>query len=120
MARPRRNIAAAVQNKAVEAAAEVVASAKAAAPRKTAVSESAAAAECAAAAVKAEPERKVVVEFGGKQLKIEDIMAQAEKAYADARTNVEIKSVELYISPEQNAAYYVVNGEASEDFKIEL
>ena len=48
------------------------------------------------------------------------MLAQAEKAYAESHPETEIKTVELYISPEQNAAYYVVNGEASDDFKIEL
>ena len=72
------------------------------------------------AAPKAESEKTVVVEFGGKQIKAKDVLAQAEKAYAESHPETEIKTVELYISPEQNAAYYVVNGEASDDFKIEL
>ena len=72
------------------------------------------------AAPKAEIEKTVVVEFGGKQIKAKDVLAQAEKAYAESHPETEIKTVELYISPEQNAAYYVVNGEASDDFKIEL
>lgn len=117
MAKPRRSMAAAVQN-------------KAAAVEKAPVVEVAPAAEKAPAAdkapavkpapAKAEAEKSVFVEFGGKQLKVKDVLAQAEKAYEESHTGTEVKSIDLYISPEQNAAYYVVNGEASEDFKIEL
>lgn len=130
MAKSRRSMAAAVQNK----AAEVIS--KAAAAEKAPVVEAAPAADKAQEAVKApaadkapavkpapakaEVEKSVFVEFGGKQLKVKDVLAQAEKAYEESHTGTEVKSIELYISPEQNAAYYVVNGEASEDFKIEL
>ena len=43
-----------------------------------------------------------------------------KKAYAKSHPGTVIKSMELYISPEQNAAYYVVNGEGSDDFRIDL
>ena len=64
--------------------------------------------------------RTVVVEFAGKQIMAKDVLQKAEEAYLAAHKDVEIKTVELYISPEQNAAYYVVNGEASEDFVVQL
>lgn len=49
-----------------------------------------------------------------------DVLKKAEEAYLAAHKGVGIKTLELYISPEQNAAYYVVNGEASKDFVIQL
>ena len=64
--------------------------------------------------------RTVVVEFAGKQIMAKDVLHKAEEAYLAAHKDVEIKTLELYISPEQNAAYYVVNGEASEDFVVQL
>ena len=70
--------------------------------------------------VKPEIEKSVVVEFGGRQVAAKDVLAQAEKAYAQTHPGTVIKSIELSISPEQNAAYYVVNGEGSDDFRIEL
>ena len=133
MARPKRTMTAAA--KAVEVKEEVKevvreatkapaakAEAKAAdqAQAKTADKADANAKAEVKAAPKAESEKTVVVEFGGKQIKAKDVLAQAEKAYAESHPETEIKTVELYISPEQNAAYYVVNGEASDDFKIEL
>ena len=64
--------------------------------------------------------RTVGVEFAGKQIMAKDVLQKAEEAYLAAHKDVEIKTLELYISPEQNAAYYVVNGEASEDFVVQL
>ncbi len=64
--------------------------------------------------------RTVVVEFAGKQIMAKDVLQKAEEAYLAAHKDVEIKTLELYISPEQNAAYYVVNGEASENFVVQL
>lgn len=121
MARPRKTTAAAA--KAVEVKEEVKAvaaeapKAVAAAPKAEIKAEVKAAVEAPA---KAETERTVVVEFGGKQIKAKDVLAQAEKAYAQSHPGTGIKTMELYISPEQNAAYYVVNGQASDDFKVEL
>ena len=64
--------------------------------------------------------RTVVVEFAGKQIMAKDVLKKAEEASLAAHKGVGIKTLELYISPEQNAAYYVVNGEASKDFVIQL
>lgn len=145
MARAKRTMASAVQTHAVQAkAAEVKAAvetkaeevkaavetkaAEAKAVMETKAAEAKAAVETKAAEVKTavqakaqpEVEKSVVVEFGGKQVVAKDVMAQAEKAYLEANPGTVIKSMELYISPEQNAAYYVVNGQGSENFKIQL
>lgn len=122
MARPKRTMAAAAQAGAaltrtaeVKKAEEVK---KAAEPVvKEEVKETAAAVKEVA---KPEIEKSVVVEFGGRQVAAKDVLAQAEKAYAQTHPGTVIKSIELYISPEQNAAYYVVNGEGSDDFRIQL
>ena len=122
MARPKRTMAAAAQAGAaltrtaeVKKAEEVK---KAAEPVvKEEVKETAAAVKEVA---KPEIEKSVVVEFGGRQVAAKDVLAQAEKAYAKTHPGTVIKSMELYISPEQNAAYYVVNGEGSDDFRIQL
>lgn len=139
MARPKRTAAAAAQTRTAEVktAAEVknIAEVKNTAEVKTAEDVKKAVEPAAGEAVKEtarkpaapvkevvkpEIEKNVVVEFGGRQVAAEDVLAQAEKAYAETHPGTVIKSIELYISPEQNAAYYVVNGEGSEDFRIQL
>lgn len=122
MARPKRTMAAAAQaGAALTRTAEVKKAEdvkKAAEPVvKEEVKETAAAVKEVA---KPEIEKSVVVEFGGRQVAAKDVLAQAEKEYAMAHPETVIKSIELYISPEQNAAYYVVNGEGSDDFRIQL
>ena len=72
------------------------------------------------AAKKVEPKTTVTIQYGDKEVTVKDLLAAAQKAYKKGHRGVVIKKVDVYVKPEENAAYYVVNGEASEDFKIEL
>lgn len=62
----------------------------------------------------------VYVQFGGKEIVEKDVVAACKKAYADLATGEDLKTLEVYIKLEEGAAYYVANGVASEDYKIEL
>ena len=75
-----------------------------------------------ATAKKAEVEPKVsaVVEYEGRSVLIKNIVAKAIKAYKKANKGVVIKKVDIYIKPEENAAYYVINGDSSPSYKVEL
>ena len=72
------------------------------------------------AAKKAEPAAAVHFQFDGKDLVAKDVLDQAVKAYKSTHKGVEIKNIELYIVANEGAAYYVVNGEGNDDFKIML
>ena len=127
MARPKRTMAAAAQTGAaqtrtaeVKKAAEVKNTAEVKTAEDVKKADEPAVKETVKEVVKPEIEKSVVVEFGGRQVAAKDVLAQAEKAYAQTHPGTVIKSIELYISPEQNAAYYVVNGEGSDNFRIEL
>ena len=72
------------------------------------------------AAKKAEPAAAVHFQFDGKDLVAKDVLDQAVKAYKSTHKGVEIKTIELYIVANEGAAYYVVNGEGTDDFKIML
>ena len=63
---------------------------------------------------------KAFVEFYGKTIAVADIKEKAIEAFKASNEGVEITDIELYIKPEENAAYYVINGEGSADFRIEL
>ena len=63
---------------------------------------------------------KVFVEFEGRQLAVEELTARAKEAYLAENPAAEIESLELYVKPEENAAYYVVNGDASPSYKLAL
>lgn len=65
-----------------------------------------------APAKKAEPKTNVVVEFYGRQIIAKDVVAACEAAYK-AENKEAIKSIDVYVKPEDNAAYYVVNSKVS-------
>ena len=73
-----------------------------------------------APAKKADPKACVYIEFAGKQIVAKDVLDKAVKAYAEAHKGAEIKTIEVYVKPEENVAYYVVNGEGSDDYKVTL
>lgn len=61
-------------------------------------------------AAKKEIKVKTVVEYYGKQVEEKDIIANVKKAWTKSGKKVgDIKSVELYIKPEEAAVYYVIN-----------
>lgn len=62
-----------------------------------------------------------MIQYGAKEAVIKDVVAAAVEAYQAAHKGVEVKTVNVYVKPEENAAYYVVNGDDSEgNNKIEL
>lgn len=63
----------------------------------------------------------VVVQFAGKEVTEKELIAAVKKAYTKKGKKVgDIKTIEIYVKPEENAAYYVVNGVGADDYKIEL
>ena len=73
-----------------------------------------------APAKKADPKACVYIEFAGKQIVAKDVLDKAVKAYETDHKGVEIKTINVYVKPEENVAYYVVNGDASDDYKVTL
>ena len=63
----------------------------------------------------------VVVQFAGKEVTEKELIAAVKKAYTKKGNKVgDIKTIEIYVKPEESAAYYVVNGVGADDYKIEL
>ena len=51
------------------------------------------------------------VEYKGKQVEDKAIVAAVKKAWTESGNKVgDMKTVELYIKPEETAVYYVING----------
>lgn len=70
-------------------------------------------------AEKKEAVQNVYVQFAGKEILTADLVAQVtEKWVALGHRASSIKELNLYVKPEDNAAYYVINGK--ESGKIEL
>ena len=62
----------------------------------------------------------VTIQFNGKDIVAKDVLEAAKKAYAEKNPEGEIKSMDLYVKPDEGVAYYAVNGEGNEDYKIQL
>lgn len=69
----------------------------------------------ATAAKKAEPKKaekveEIYLQFHGQEIFTKEIMDKAKQAYvAEGHRESSIKSIRLYIKPEENMAYYVIN-----------
>ena len=122
----KKMAAAPVSNNTVEAETAVKAEAKAEAPK----AEAKKAEEPKKETAKKTPAKRttakdiktsVVVQFAGKEVAEKDLIAAVKKAYTKKGNKVgDIKTIEIYVKPEESAAYYVVNGVGADDYKIEL
>lgn len=95
---------------------------KAAAPKKAPVAKAAPAPKAAPAAKKpaakkAAPAKKTVtvalnVQYAGKSFAEKDLVARAKEAWVKdlGKKEEELTEVELYVKPEDNKVYYVLNG----------
>lgn len=91
-----------------------------AAKRGTASKKTAASAAKKAPAKKtAEIKASVYVQYAGGETSAEALLEAAKKAYiAAGHKEEDIKTLDVYIKPEEHTAYYAVNGEGSDDYKI--
>ena len=97
---------------------ETTAAKKTAAPKKAAEPKKAPARRTAAKKA-AEVETSVYVQYAGREVTVKELVAEAKSAYiAEGHKEEDIKTIDVYVKPEENAAYYVVNG--SDGNKIEL
>ena len=60
----------------------------------------------------------VYVQFMGRELLTKEIVANVKKAWAGmtGKKEEDIKELQVYVKPEENKAYYVVNGEADGNY----
>lgn len=62
-------------------------------------------------------QKEVYVQCFGKELNVEGIEASVKQAWITetGKKESDIKEMKIYIKPEENAAYYVINGEYKEE-----
>lgn len=106
-----------VEVKATEAKAET---AKPAPAKKTATKTTKAAAPAKKASAKKAEEPKVtmVIEYGVKQVLTEEIIENVKAKYLAEGGKEEIKTIEVFLKPEQSKAYYIINGNATEEMDV--
>lgn len=70
----------------------------------------AAAAKKTTKAVAKEAKAEVVLQYAGNEIKMAEVLAAAKKDFA-ANNKAALKTITLYVKPEDGAAYYVANGD---------
>ncbi len=68
----------------------------------------------------AEPVIKTILQVDGKDYDVSTIAADALKTYKSVHKRKAVKEFVVYVKPEESAAYFTVNGEGSDEFKIDL
>ena len=63
---------------------------------------------------------KTILQVGDKEFDITNIAEAALKEYKSVHKRKNVTDFVIYVKPEDNAAYYTVNGEGAEDYKVEL
>lgn len=66
------------------------------------------------------PVLTTTLQVGDKEYDISDLAAKALKAYKSTHKRKVVTDFHVYVKPEENAAYFTVNGEGSADFKVDL
>lgn len=87
------------------------------APRKAAAKKAPAKKAAEAPAEKAvETKTTIILEYCGRQVTENTMIAGAKKVWADAGRTEAIETMELYVKPEDGAVYCVINGEPAGKF----
>ena len=61
----------------------------------------------------------VYVEFYGEQVSKDELVKEAERIWEESgRKKADIKKIDLYLIPEEDKAYYVINDELDGSFHI--
>lgn len=61
---------------------------------------------------------EVFVQFAGREFNVAAIVADAKAAFKAAEGRKAVKTCQVYVKPEESAAYYVINGDFTG--KVEL
>ncbi|MBQ7583497.1 MAG: hypothetical protein IJT24_02700 [Lachnospiraceae bacterium] len=62
---------------------------------------------------------ELTIQFAGKDSKESDLIARAKDAFKEAGNKAsDIKKVELYVQPENDVVYFVVNDDFKGEFQI--
>lgn len=68
----------------------------------------------------ADPVIKTILQVGGKDYDVSTLAVDLLKSYKSTHKRKAVSEFVVYVKPEENAAYYTVNGEGQDDFKQEL
>ena len=102
-----------IEEKAAEVEKETVEPEKKTATRKTTVRK-------AAATKKSAVKETIYLQYLGKEINKDDVVKSVKEVWTKQLKNKagDLKSIDLYLKPEENAVYYVINGEVTGSLDI--
>lgn len=59
-----------------------------------------------------------IVEFAGNQYNVEEVIARCEAKFKSENKKKSFSDIKVYIKPENNAAYYVVDGKSADKINL--
>ena len=88
---------------------------KAAAPKKPAAAKKPAEKKAPAKAAKKEAEQEMILQFGGREIKEKDLYERIQQIWIEGygKKAEELKSLKVYVKPEEFTAYYVINDDVA-------
>lgn len=88
---------------------------KAAAPKKPAAEKKPAEKKAPAKAAKKEAEQEMILQFGGREIKEKDLYERIQQIWTEGygKKAEELKSLKVYVKPEEFTAYYVINDDVT-------
>ena len=61
-----------------------------------------------------------IVQANGQEYDISEIAEKAYRLYKSVHKRKHVTEFKVYVKPEEGVAYYTVNGEGADDFRIDL
>ena len=88
---------------------------KPAAPKKPAAVKKPAEKKAPAKAAKKEAEQEMILQFGGREIKEKDLYERIQQIWIEGygKKAEELKSLKVYVKPEEFTAYYVINDDVT-------
>ena len=110
-----KETAAAEEAKTTRTTAKKTTTKKAAAPKKPAAAKKPAEKKAPAKAAKKEAEQEMILQFGGREIKEKDLYERVQQIWIEGygKKAEELKSLKVYVKPEEFTAYYVINDDVT-------
>lgn len=105
-----------------DAKSETATAKKAATTKKTAAKKATTATKETTSKKSVNIDAKTVVQYAGKEVVVSDVVETVKKLWVEKFHGKleEIKTIEIYVKPEENKAYFVVNGLGNGDYFVGL
>ena len=66
-----------------------------------------------------EPAASVILQYAGREVQASDWTQKVKELWkAEGKAEADLKEIKLYVKPEENTVYYVVNGDTTGSFEL--